>query len=65
MKPQEVQDRLDKISAMASDYEAAHAEEDALYADVLEHIAAGKRGGRELARLAITSRDIHFARHCA
>jgi hypothetical protein len=62
----EVQKWLDSIAACARDDEAAHSSEDSLYEAVLRAIADGRaEDPREMARLALSSGEIEFARWCA
>lgn len=56
---------VERIRAMAGDHEAAHSEEDRLRAAVLRAIADGSPDAVELARIALTTDDIDFARWCA
>jgi hypothetical protein len=67
MAPAAVSARGTSIAAAAreGDYEAAHSERDALFADVLLAIAAGAPGAVELAREALRVEAIAFARRCA
>lgn len=65
MKIQDVRKRVEQIRSMSNDYEAAHAEEDVLYRDVLEAIAAGDRNARALAKEALQTKKIEFPRYCA
>lgn len=57
--------RVDEIAAMSRDAESAHAAEDRLWADVLEAVADGAADGANLAREALTTRDLMFARWCS
>ena len=50
------------IESIKGDDEAAHSSEDELRRMVLTHIAEGGRNVRELARIALTTEDIEFAR---
>jgi hypothetical protein len=52
-------------TARDGDYEAAHSERDALFADVLRAIAAGAPGAVARAREALRAAAIAFARRCA
>jgi hypothetical protein len=64
----QVKAAVDHIRALQDDDERAHAAEDELHQDVLAWIAAGHLEGdfaREAAALALTTRDIIFARWCA
>lgn len=73
MTVDEVLQRVEDIRAVAHDGEAAHSKEDALHVDVLRVIAEmGERSDAhpdlamaELARAALTTLDIEFARWCA
>lgn len=65
----EIQTRLDKMREMASqrqvDHEKLHAMEDALHQTVLLLISDGATNAAELAKAALKSLEIEFARHCA
>jgi len=65
MTPGEVEARVERIRAMAGDDEAAHGAEDSLRRDVLLAIAGGARNARALARTALETEEIEFARWCA
>lgn len=66
MKIQDVKDWLEAIRKVAWDDEKAHLAEDDLRASVLGAVADGNaEGPREMARLALTSGEIDFARWCA
>lgn len=65
MTTDDVRERLAAIKAVAHDYERAHGMEDELWADVLRAFAEAEANGSEVARLALTSRDIKFERYCA
>ncbi|KKK50393.1 hypothetical protein LCGC14_3125470 [marine sediment metagenome] len=63
---QDLRDRLEGLANIASDFEAAHGEEDKIWGEVLEAIAEDRFVvPNEAARLALTSRQIGFARECA
>jgi hypothetical protein len=54
------------IGSVKFDNEDAHAKEDVLYEQVLESIAdETAEDPREMARLALATREIEFTRHCA
>ena len=59
----EARERVERIRAMAGDDEMAHSEEDKFRGDVLRYLAdvAPAELG-ELARIAISTREIEFAR---
>jgi hypothetical protein len=66
MTPEDVQQYVERIRENALDDEAAHGMEDALWADVLEAIASGAaEEPAALARAALATLDIEFARWCA
>jgi hypothetical protein len=56
---------VEKIKACASDDESAHGLEDDLHQEVLQAIADGSNNAAELAKAALLTRDIDFARWCA
>ncbi len=63
---QDLRDRLEGLANITSDFEAAHGEEDRIWGEVLEAIAEDRFvAPNEAARLALTSRQIGFARECA
>lgn len=55
-------ERLARIGDMSGDDEAAHSEEDGFFADVLREVAGGNPYARDLAKIALRSYDIEFAR---
>lgn len=56
---------LEEILQLSGDDERAHGAEDALFVAVLESIADGEAEDPvKMARLALTSRAIPFARYC-
>jgi len=59
---EDVRVRVERVRAMTGDDEAAHIEEDRLWADVLRAIAAGAADPRVLARTALETEEIDFAR---
>lgn len=62
----DVEVALESIRRIADDDEAAHGLEDDLYTHVLEAIRDGvAEDPVMMAALALTSKDIHFARWCA
>ena len=66
MRKAEVIARVTKIRNLRNDPEQAHAEEDKLFADVLEAIANGKaEEPRGLARTALGTQKIKFPRRCS
>lgn len=65
MDMQTVRDRLSIIEGLRDDYEGAHAEEQQLYQDVLEHIAKGGSNGQALVQEALKAQRIKFPRYTA
>ncbi len=66
MKPSDVRARVADIAACKGDAEAAHSMEDALYFDVLAHIAAAICDDpKGCANEATKSKEIDFDRWCA
>ncbi len=65
MTEQEARERLEEIRGIAGDDEVAHSKEDEFHRDVLSLIATGCHNGQELARIAIQTSEIQFARWCA
>ncbi len=61
----EVRDKVWDIGQKAGDFEAAHSDEDDLYEEVLKAIVAGHDDPVELAKAALLTKKINFARHCA
>lgn len=62
---EEVLGRVEWIRQNADDDETAHIAEDSLHLEVLEAIAAGASNSADLAREALRTADIRFARWCA
>jgi hypothetical protein len=62
MTVEEVRDRVASIRSESDDDERAHVHEDRLHQDVLRYLADN---GNALAREALTTLDIDFARWCA
>lgn len=60
----EIRARVEVLGHMAhaKDHEAAHAQEDGIFVDVLEAIAAGHPYPAALAREALKAREISFNR---
>ena len=65
MTTDEIKERVAAIGKIAWDDEVAHGQEDQLYADVLRYLAAGLGEAAELAREALKTEEISFARWCA
>lgn len=65
MTVEEIRKAVEEIAAEARDFEVAHGDEDSLHVSVLEAIAAGAPNAQELAREALKTLDLKFARYCA
>lgn len=63
MTEEDVRRRVDEIDAIADLPERAHMEEDRLYRDVLEAIAAGAAKPESLARAALAARHLDIDRN--
>lgn len=61
----EIERRIAHIEAIRGDDESAHSAEDDLRADVLRAIANGAADAAAMAKLALTTERIEFARWCA
>ena len=62
MTPEDVRQRVEAIKVMAADDQIGHSEEDRLYHDVLVDIADCDCHAADLARQAIKTKEIDFAR---
>lgn len=61
-----VQSMVAAVKGLAHDEEKAHAAEDDLYREVLQHFAAhAPEPFRQIAAEALKTQRIKFARHCA
>jgi cob(I)alamin adenosyltransferase len=56
---------VDYIGRFRHDYEAAHSIEDDLHRLVLQLIADGAENGAEMAKAALRTTELDFARYCA
>lgn len=66
MTVDDVNAEVERIRAMAGDYETAHGAEDMLHQAVLKAIAQGDCDDPvECARVALTTEEIEFDRLCA
>jgi hypothetical protein len=63
MTEDEVRRRVAEIDEIADMPEQAHMEEDRLYCDVLEAIAAGAENPADLASAALAARHLDIDRH--
>jgi hypothetical protein len=64
MSIQQIKKRIAALRANVDDYGYAHAAEDALYAQFVAHVANGGKDLRRKAALLLTTKDLHFRRHC-
>jgi hypothetical protein len=62
MNARDVERRVESIREMAGDPEVAHAEQDALYRDVLVQISKGSGRSAALASAALKVESVKFAR---
>lgn len=62
---QYILDHLDYIKSIMNDDEAAHSEEDSLYAYVLRAIVRGHDDPIGLATMALETKELEFSRWCA
>lgn len=66
MTIKEVQQRVAEISNASDDDEQAHSMEDCLYVDLLKAIESGNaEAPQAMCQIALTVRDMDFARWCA
>jgi hypothetical protein len=66
MTTDDVRMRVEEIRAHATDDECAHSLEDSLYDDLMRAIATGQcTDAAGCAEIALTTKDIDFARWCA
>lgn len=65
MTVQDVLQRVKDIAAKADDDEVAHSDEDDLHQDVLRAISDGAEDAAGLAKAALKTKQISFARWCA
>ncbi|UXC68588.1 hypothetical protein N4627_05685 [Limosilactobacillus vaginalis] len=61
----EVKDTVRTITECKDDFEMAHEMEDDLYKDVLKEMIAGNPEAQAMAREALKTKQIDFARYCA
>ena len=65
MTIEEVRQAVQAVKDKSDDAEVAHGAEDALHQNVLDEIANGNPNAVELAREALKTIDLNFARWCA
>ena len=61
----EVENMVRDINDCKDDFEMAHEMEDDLYRDVLKEMVAGNPESKEMARIALQTREINFPRYCS
>lgn len=61
----EANNRYEHIKSLTWDDESAHSDEDKLRALVLQAVVEGHPDAKELARIALATKDLDFARWCA
>lgn len=65
MNLKEVKKTVNDIKESVVDFEGAHELEDDLYEAVLKEIVSGNPESKEMAREALKTKQIDFARYCA
>lgn len=65
MTEEEANEWVERIRAMASDDEGAHATEDEFREAVLKAIANGADNAKQIAEIALKTNEIDFERWCA
>lgn len=65
MNLKEVKKTVNDIKESVVDFEVAHELEDDLYEAVLKEVVSGNPESKEMAREALKTKQIDFARYCA
>ena len=65
MNLKEVKKTVNDIEESVVDFEGAHELEDDLYEAVLKEVVSGNPESKEMAREALKTKQIDFARYCA
>ena len=65
MNLKEVKKTVNDIKESVVDFEGAHELEDDLYEAVLKEVVSGNPESREMARIALQTREINFPRYCS
>ncbi|PEH04339.1 hypothetical protein CP356_05705 [Lactobacillus sp. UMNPBX5] len=65
MNLKEVKKTVNDIKESVVDFEGAHELEDDLYEAVLKEVVSGNPESKEMAREALKTKQIDFARYCA
>lgn len=65
MNLKEVKKIVNDIKESVVDFEGAHELEDDLYEAVLKEVVSGNQESKEMARIALQTREINFSRYCS
>lgn len=65
MNLKEVKEAVNNIKESVVDFEGAHELEDDLYEAVLKEVVSGNPESKEMARIALQTREINFPRYCS
>lgn len=65
MNLKEVKEAVNNIKESVIDFEGAHELEDDLYEAVLKEVVSGNPESKEMARIALQTREINFPRYCS
>lgn len=65
MNLKEVKKTVNDIKKSVVDFEGAHELEDDLYEAVLKEVVSGNPESKEMARIALQTREINFPRYCS
>lgn len=65
MNLKEVKKTVNDIKESVVDFEGAHELEDDLYEAVLKEVVSGNPESKEMARIALQTREINFPRYCS
>lgn len=65
MNLKEVKKTVNDIKESVVDFEGAHELEDDLYEAVLKEVVSGNPESKEMAHIALQTREINFPRYCS
>ncbi|MBD8087046.1 hypothetical protein HUK49_03580 [Limosilactobacillus sp. c11Ua_112_M] len=65
MNLKEVKKTVNNIKESVVDFEGAHELEDDLYEAVLKEVVSGNPESKEMARIALQTKEINFPRYCS
>ena len=65
MNLKEVKKTVNDIKESVVDFEGAHELEDDIYEAVLKEVVSGNPESKEMARIALQTREINFPRYCS